>query len=139
MNDLTIFGLIYIIVVAIGLMAYLAINYLVIEQWNRKFTILPSIPLYTSLKKDPNFSKVSVWTTVILYSVVYLPMTILWIPSWIVWKLCMFLVKGFLNTNKIKLDNNEDKFVNISSKEESMKDKENIDPIEHSMEDIQDV
>lgn len=135
MNDLTIFGLIYIIVAVIGLMAYLAINYLVIEKWNRKFTILPSIPLYTSLKKDPNFSKVSVWTTVILYSVVYLPMTTLWIPSWIVWKLCMFLVKG---TNKLKIDNNEDKFVNISDQEKSMEDKESIGPIEHSMEDIQD-
>lgn len=103
MNELVVtFIVLYSFYTLIGLFTYLAINQWVVEYEYKKFTILPVIPMYNSLNNDLRFSKLSNWLTSILYSIVYLPMTVLWVPIWLVWKWCSFLIKCYVDTIEVK-------------------------------------
>ena len=102
MNELVTFIVLYAFYTLIGLFTYLAINQWVVEYEHKKFTILPVIPMYNSLNNDLRFSKLSTWLTVILYSILYLPMTVLWVPIWLLWKWCLLLVKGYVDNMEVK-------------------------------------
>lgn len=102
----------FAIYITMGVLTFLTIDHYVIEQEYRKFTALPSIPLYRSLKKDKNYSTAAIWATTIVYQVIiYLPMTIIWIAVWLLWKfyctiakLCKKLVSKH-NSRRFQYDN----------------------------------
>lgn len=102
MNEVVTFIVLYVFYTLIGLFTYLAINKWVVEYEYKKFTILPVIPMYNSLNNDFRFSKLSTWLTVILYSILYLPMTVLWVPIWLLWKWCSLLVKCYVDNMEVK-------------------------------------
>lgn len=84
----------FAIYITIGVLTFLTVDHYVTEQEYKKFTVLPSIPLYRSLKKDRNYSTAAIWATTLAYQlVVYLPMTIIWIAVWLLWKFCLAIAK----------------------------------------------
>ena len=84
----------FAIYITIGVLTFLTVDHYVTEQEYKKFTVLPSIPLYRSLKKERNYSTAAIWTITLAYQlVVYLPMTLIWITVWLMWKFCLAIVK----------------------------------------------
>lgn len=84
----------FAIYITTGVLTFLTIDKYVVDREYRKFTVLPSIPLYRSLRKDKNYGPVSIWATTIVYQVVvYLPMTIIWIVVWLLWKFYCTIAK----------------------------------------------
>ena len=92
LDVLIIYFVIYIIG---GILTFLTVNHYIVDEQYRKFYVLPSIPLYKSLKKDKNYNSTAVtWATTIIYQVVmYLPMTIIWVAVWLLWKFYCTIAK----------------------------------------------
>lgn len=100
--------------ITLGVLTFLTVNHYIVDKQYRKFYALPSIPLYKSLKKDNvyNSTASALSTTIAYQAVIYLPMTIIWVAVWLMWKfyctiakLCKKLVSNRHNSRRLQCDN----------------------------------
>lgn len=75
---------------------YIFLNIYVVEKQYHKFYPAPVVPLFLSMKNDKRFNKVELVLITILYSIVYIPLTIVWILVWCVYKFVNWSVEGYI-------------------------------------------
>jgi hypothetical protein len=68
----------------------------VVEKQYRKFYPVPIIPLFLSIKNDCNYNKVEVACIMILYLLIYAPLTVVWVLIWCTYKFVKGSVEGYI-------------------------------------------
>lgn len=75
---------------------YIFLNIYVVEKQYRKFYPAPVMPLFLSMKNNERFKKVELILITILYSIIYIPLTVVWVLVWCVYKFVKWSVKGYI-------------------------------------------
>lgn len=75
---------------------YIFLNIYVVEKQYHKFYPVPVMPLFLSMKNDERFKKVELILITILYSIIYIPLTVVWVLVWCAYKFVKWSVEGYI-------------------------------------------
>ena len=88
MNNLQLTLLVSLIVsFFVSIILYFILNKWVVEKQYHKFYPAPIVPLFLSVKNNCNYNKVEVALIMVLYQLIYAPLTVVWFLAWCIYKL----------------------------------------------------